>query len=74
VSWVLDGDKLHSSAGWSPYHGLKLQGKVTSTIVRGVTVYDNDTVTGQPGHGEFVRATHKANESEGGMGFGRAKR
>lgn len=59
ASWVLDEDKLHSSAGWSPYHGMRMQGKIMFTMVRGVTVYENHVVTGQPGHGSFVRADHR---------------
>ncbi|NGQ93946.1 dihydroorotase family protein [Brevibacillus sp. SYP-B805] len=56
-SYVLDESTLHSSAGWSPYHGRLLHGKIVYTFVRGKMVYDGQ-VTGQPGDGRFVRAKH----------------
>ncbi len=59
-TWTLDENKLHSSAGWSPYNGMELQGKLTQTLVRGEVVFDHGTVTGKAGHGTFVKARHKA--------------
>jgi allantoinase len=57
-SWVVDEAKTHSSAGWSPYHGMKLQGRITHTFVRGQAVYDGKVI-GQPGTGQFVPAVHR---------------
>lgn len=54
VEWTLNEADLLSSAGWSPYHGWRMQGKVTKTIVRGQVVFDNGDVVGQPGIGQFV--------------------
>ena len=56
-SYVLDEKTLHSSAGWSPYHGRRVQGKIVYTFVRGKMVYDGEVV-GQPGDGRFIRAKH----------------
>lgn len=58
VAWTLDERDLHSSAGWSAYHGMQMQGKLTHTFVRGTSVYESGIVTGQPGYGEFVKAEH----------------
>jgi len=58
VREMLDERTLHSSAGWSPYHGMPLHGKIRSTLVRGTVVYDGNEVVGQPGHGRFVKANH----------------
>ncbi len=54
VEWILDEANLCSSAGWSPYHGWHMQGKVIKTIVRGQVVFEDDNVVGQPGTGQFV--------------------
>jgi len=53
--WAIDGAQMESTAGWTPYDGLTVQGKVIRTIVRGQTVYDGMSVTGQPGGGTFIR-------------------
>lgn len=58
-SWVLNESELHSHAGWSPYHGFTVQGKIINTFVRGKLVYDG-TVIGNPGDGKFIHAEHDA--------------
>lgn len=54
AEWVLDEAALHSSAGWSPYHGWPMVGRVTTTILRGQVVYDGQQVVAKPGTGRFV--------------------
>jgi len=54
AEWTLDEASLHSSAGWSPYHGWPLKGKVTQTILRGHVVFDGEHVVAVPGTGQFV--------------------
>ncbi|WP_053374904.1 dihydroorotase [Paenibacillus sp. FJAT-27812] len=58
VSWIMDERELHSSAGWSAYNGMSMQGKVSHTIVRGKLVYEAGAIVGKAGHGKFVRAEH----------------
>lgn len=48
---------LHSAAGFSPYTGLELSGRVRTTICRGRVVYDRGKVTGEPGWGRFIERT-----------------
>lgn len=60
VAWTLDERDLHSSAGWSAYEGMKMQGKLSHTVVRGSIVYEAGVVVGKAGHGEFIRAEHLA--------------
>ncbi|MFF2018451.1 dihydroorotase family protein [Paenibacillus sp. NPDC058177] len=60
VAWTLDERELHSSAGWSAYEGMQMQGKLTHTLVRGSVVYEAGAVVGQPGYGQFVSAEHRA--------------
>jgi allantoinase len=56
INWTLKADDLNSSAGWTPFDGMTLKGKVIRTILRGKTVYDGQTVTAEPGYGDFVPA------------------
>lgn len=57
ATWTLDEKEQLSTAGWSPYHGWSMQGRVTRTILRGQTVYDGEQVLVQPGTGSFVAPT-----------------
>ena len=52
---VLAATELHSRAGFSPYEGLTVRGRVTATICRGQVVYRNGQVVGPMGFGDFVR-------------------
>jgi allantoinase len=54
-TWTLRAQDLHSSAGWTPYEGRAMQGRITKTIVRGEVVYDGRQVTAAPGFGQFIR-------------------
>ncbi|GAC1653861.1 MAG: dihydropyrimidinase [Candidatus Dormibacteraceae bacterium] len=49
----LEDPELHSAAGYSPYSGLELSGRVRTTISRGRVVYDRGSVVGAPGWGRF---------------------
>ncbi len=54
--WTLDKDQMHCKPKYTPFHGMKLKGKVDKTIVRGTLVYDEALgVVGKPGHGEYVK-------------------
>jgi len=50
----LEDSELHSAAGFSPYSGLELKGRVRTTVSRGRVVYDGGRVVGRPGWGRFV--------------------
>jgi allantoinase len=54
VKWAVDESKQHSTAGWSPYNGRAIQGKIVRTFVRGETVYDGTVIVVEPGFGKFV--------------------
>lgn len=51
---TVDRDKLRSKSRVTPYHGDTLTGKVTTTVVRGTVVFDDDEVTADPGHGTVI--------------------
>ena len=44
-----------SKANMAIYDGVPMRGRVMSTFVRGVRVFDDGAITGPPGHGRFVR-------------------
>ena len=51
---TLQDEDLHSAAGFSPYAGLEVSGRVRTTISRGRVVYDRGKLTGEPGWGRFI--------------------
>jgi dihydropyrimidinase len=52
---TLSVSELHSRAGFSPYEGLTVTGKVQTTICRGQVVYRDGAVVGPPGFGRFMK-------------------
>ncbi len=57
LEWEVDPTRLVTAAGWSPYAGRRLRGRVTAVFSRGVQVSDGRQVLSRPGHGRFVAAT-----------------
>lgn len=54
VEWVVDESVMQSNAGWSPFDGRKLRGRVTMTVSRGEVVFDGERVLSRPGRGQLV--------------------
>ncbi|NDZ78686.1 amidohydrolase family protein [Streptomyces sp. SID10853] len=54
AEWEVDETVMQSNAGWSPFHGLKLRGRVTRTISRGETVHQDGKLSSRPGRGRLV--------------------
>jgi dihydropyrimidinase len=52
---VLSAADLHSRAGFSPYEGLTVTGKVHTTIARGRVIYRDGRVIGDRGFGRFLK-------------------
>ena len=49
AEWVVDEKKLHSKAGWSPFHGRRLKGRITTTLLRGeVIAKEGELITEAP--------------------------
>ena len=57
LEWEVDPARLVTAAGWSPYSGRRLRGRVLAAFSRGVQVWDGRQVLSRPGHGRFVAAT-----------------
>ncbi len=64
VDWTVDPTRLVTPAGWSPYTGRHLRGRVVATFSRGVQVWDGERVCERPGHGRFVPAVRELATAE----------
>ncbi len=51
---ILSADTLHSGAGYSPYEGLPVKGRVVTTIRRGEVLVHEGTFLGKEGSGRFI--------------------
>jgi allantoinase len=56
LQWTVDPAALVTPAGWSPYAGRELRGRVVATFSRGEPVWDGERVLGHAGRGRFVPA------------------
>ena len=61
--WRIDESELVCHAGWSPYHGRDVTGRVKRVLVRGGTVFADGEVRARAGSGRVVRP---ARETEAG--------
>ena len=52
--WVIDPACMVTAAGWSPYAGRRVKGRVIATFSRGVQVWDGENVCAAAGRGCFV--------------------
>ncbi len=48
-------DDLHYVAGYTPYEGMRVQGRVKATISRGRVIYREGQFVGRKGRGQFVK-------------------
>ena len=55
IEWTLRAEDLQSAAGWTPYEGRAMRGRIVSTLVRGRLVFDGTRVRAAPGDGQFIR-------------------
>ena len=53
--WIIDPAKLLSSAGWTPYEGVAVRGRITHVFLRGRSIFEEGIVIGKAGDGEFLR-------------------
>ncbi len=52
--YTLAASDLHGLAGYTPFDGVSLQGRVKVTLSRGRMVYEDGEFRGQAGHGRFI--------------------
>lgn len=53
--WVIGSEKIYTKGQLNGYHGRKIKGKITHTIVRGKVVMEEGEVIGSPGYGKFIK-------------------
>ena len=51
---TIDHEDLHYVAGYSPYQGMPVTGRVKTTLSRGEVVYRDGAITGEAGRGQFI--------------------
>ncbi len=56
VDSVITDENRHTKAGYTPYNGMKVFGKVVTTILRGKIIVEENTFTGKRGMGRFLKA------------------
>jgi allantoinase len=59
--WVLTTDELFYKNKFSAYVGSKFKGRVTRTLVRGKTVYQDGQIVVEPGYGKLLRRSSRLN-------------
>jgi allantoinase len=54
AEWTVEPGAIRSKAGWSPFEGRVLKGRVVATYLRGEEVFADGEVVGEPGGGRAV--------------------
>lgn len=54
AEWTVDGSRLRSNAGWSPFDGMRIRGRVRCTVSRGEVIWDGESVRSAAGRGRFL--------------------
>jgi dihydroorotase-like cyclic amidohydrolase len=52
--WTILQEHLIGKAGWTPYEGLSVRGRVAKTIIRGRVVAEEGRIVGETGHAAFI--------------------
>lgn len=56
--WIFEATASLSSAKWSPFAGMKMQGKIIRTIQRGKTIFVDGKLLAKQGDGHFLPVIH----------------
>ncbi len=54
LKWTVDGSKMHSNAGYTPYDGMELTGKPVRSLLRGRVLLRDGNLEQQPGCGQYI--------------------
>jgi dihydropyrimidinase len=52
--WTIRDEWIHSAAGYSPYDGMNVEGRVVTTVLRGEVAYDGKDVIAAQGRGRLI--------------------
>lgn len=53
--FTIDDENLFTKCGWTPYKGMVGYGKVTKTVIRGETVFEDGRIVAKPGSGKIIK-------------------
>ena len=59
AAWQVRVAELHSRCGWTPFEGMRLQGRVQRVQLRGALAYDDGRVLAAPGYGRNLKVEHQ---------------
>jgi dihydroorotase-like cyclic amidohydrolase len=54
AEWRVEAKDMHSEAGYTPYEGWLVRGKVVATMVRGEFVMQDGRLVQSPGYGRYL--------------------
>lgn len=52
-SYVLGSKNLRTKAGWTPFEGIRVTGRITKVVLRGKTVFDGENIL-EPASGKVI--------------------
>jgi dihydropyrimidinase len=55
--WTIRNELVHSAAGYSPYDGMNVEGRVVTTLLRGEVAYDGKDFIAAQGRGQLIPRT-----------------
>jgi allantoinase len=53
-TWTVQAEKSESGQGYTPFENQELKARVTTTFLRGIRIYDNNEIIGQPS-GQYLK-------------------
>ncbi len=60
AEWKIQGNDMHSQAGYTPYEGWSVKGKPVATMVRGQLVMRDGKLMQSPGYGSYLPRSKKS--------------
>ena len=46
--WIISNEGLFTKAGWTPFEGLEVKGKIVKVVLRGETVFEDGQIIDGP--------------------------
>ena len=59
ATWQVRAAELHSRCGWTPFEGMRLQGRVRRVQLRGAVAFDDGRALAAPGYGRNLMVEHQ---------------
>lgn len=59
ATWTISNEDALSRCGWTPYDGVECRARIESTFLRGVEIYRQDGLLGEPGFGKLAESSNR---------------